>query len=428
SWRYAASLAGGHTDNERPNNSFDSFNLTARVDRAVTTTTTLGGTLRGFHGEYGSPGTIYTSDPDNEERESNWLGTGFAEFAPAPDFTARVTLGGQARRFVSENPSASGTTQITEVTNRRGVLDAQATYTGVDRHRLTAGTTLETNHTRNTGFGDINERQNLVAVFVQDQVTVTERLFLTAGLRSDDHDTFGRATTGRATVAWQAVPARVKLRASYGTAFRSPSFLDLYGESPFYVGNPDLDPERALGWDAGVDVYWPGDRGTLSVTWFDTRFRDLIVFDFGVFPGTTANVSRARTRGLEVSSRLVVGSGTELKLGYGYLEADDLSAGTRLLRRPRHTASVDLMQTWAGGWDAGIGVVAVANRTDVHAQTFETIDADDYVVARIYASWAINARIKLRARVENALDRDYEQVHGYPQPGFGAYVGAEWTF
>jgi len=133
----------------------------------------------------------------------------------------------------------------TIVKNRRVVLDWQCTYVGIERHQVTGGLTAEANHTRNTGFGSINERQQLLALFVQDQWTPVEHVFLTAGLRSDDHDTFGRATTGRATAAWLSGHSRWKLRGSYGTAFRSPAFLDLYGQSSFYVGNPDLEAEKA---------------------------------------------------------------------------------------------------------------------------------------------------------------------------------------
>ena len=78
--------------------------------------------------------------------------------------------------------------------------------------------------TRNNGFGDIDRQENSLALFVQDEWTPMNALFLTAGLRDDDYDTFGRATTGRATAAWLPVAERIKVRTSYGTGFRSPSF------------------------------------------------------------------------------------------------------------------------------------------------------------------------------------------------------------
>ena len=424
---YTVSVSGGHTDNDRPNNEFDSMNMVARLDHSLSAGTTIGATLRGFEGRFESPGDRFTNDPDNTEDESNWLATVFADFNPGEDWAGRLTLGGQLREFVSVNPGAFGT-QITTVNNERGVLDGQLSYAGWDGNRLTAGFTAEANQTTNDGFGDIHESQNLLAVFVQDEISLGEHAWVTAGLRSDDHDTFGRATTGRVTAAWQVLPERLKLRSSYGTAFRAPSFLDLYGESAFYEGNPDLEPEEAQGWDIGLDAYFGEGRGTASATYFDTHYDNLIIFDFGVFPGTTANVDQARTYGVETSGSWGIGTGTELRASYTYLEANNETNGTRLLRRPRHSGSLDVWHDFESGFDIGVGLGIVADRLDVNAQTFATIDAEDYLVARVYGSWQMTSDLRLRARIENALDASYEPVHGFPQPGIGGYVGIEWSY
>jgi vitamin B12 transporter len=423
-WNFSAQ--GGHTDNERANNAFDSANATLRLDRRVNDRTSIGGTLRWFHGIYGDPGDRYTNDPDNESHESNLLATTFATLTLAPHWTSHTVLGGQDRRFVSENPRPNGTRQITVVKNRRGVLDSQMTFAGVERHRLTAGVTAEANHTRNTGFGDINEKQTLLAIFAQDEFSPRDDVFLTAGLRNDDFDTFGRATTGRASAAWLLASRTMKLRASYGTAFRSPSFLDLYGQSAFYEGNPNLRPERARGYDAGIDYYLPAELGTLSATWFETRFRDLIASTANF--RSVENIQRARTRGVELAAQLALKSGTTLRASYTLLEADNLTSGTRLLRRPRHRASVDLAHALTERVLVGLGANIAAQREDVHARTFRTIDQEDFTVVRVYASWQITQRLAFRARIENALDEDYEEVNGYPALGVGAFAGVEWKF
>lgn len=423
---YTFSINGGHTDNDRPNNQFDSTTYALRVDRRLSPKVAVGGTWRGFIGTYGSPGAAIgwgANDPDNEESESNQLATVFAEFTPSPEVVSKAVLGGQHRRYESFNG-----TSTTLVKNRRAVLDWQTTWTASEQHRLTGGLTAEANHTRNTGFGDINESQQLLAFFVQDEWTPVERVFLTAGLRSDDHDTYGRATTGRATAAWLSADSRWKLRASYGTAFRSPSFLDLYGQSSYYVGNPDLEAEKAKGWDAGVDYFFAGQKGMLSVTWFDTRITNLIAYDFAASPSTVKNVGRARTQGLQVSGKVVLPGAIEARVAYSYLEADDLTAGTRLLRRPKHSGSLDLWHDFGGGFSAGSGLVIVSDRMDVHASTFANIKGEDYTVVRLYGAWQVNERLTLKARVENLLDETYEQVHGYPQLGFGAFAGVEWRF
>jgi vitamin B12 transporter len=421
---YNFSAAGGFTQNQRPNNDFASFTYALRLDRRLNQTMAIGVTLRGFISKYGSPGDRYTNDPDNQDSESNQLATVLVEFTPTSNLTSKVVVGGQDRRFVSDNPAPSGT-QVTVVENRRIVLDWQSTWQAGERHRVTAGLTAEANHTRNTGFGDINQRQQLLAFFAQDEWTPLEHLYLTAGLRSDDFDTFGRATTGRATAAWLSKDSHWKLRSSYGTAFRSPGFLDLYGQSSFYVGNPALRPEKARGWDAGVDYFLAGNRGMLSATWFDTRFRDLIVYDFSVFPGTTANVDRALTQGVELSGKFALPGALQVRLAYTYLEADNLTQGVRLLRRPRHSGSLDLWHDFGRGFSAGAGLAFAARRKDVDALTFATITARDYLVARLYGAWQVSPRVTLKARLENLLNEKYEQVNGYPQLGFGAFAGME---
>jgi vitamin B12 transporter len=354
------------------------------------------------------------------------LATAFADVKLSPGWSARAVLGGQDRRFVAETPQAGRPTAVTVVKNRRAVLDAQTSYARIERHRFTGGATAEANHTRNTGFGAINEKQTLLAVFAQDEFSPRDDVFLTAGVRNDDFDTFGRATTGRATAAWLLANRAVKLRGSYGTAFRSPSFLDLYGQSAFYTGNPALRPERARGWDAGVDYYLPNRRAVLSATWFDTKLTNLITStpDFS----SVENIQRARTRGAEVSAQAGVPGGLIVRGSYTYLEAENLTANTRLLRRPRHRLNADVWHDFGRGLSAGTGVTFNAQREDVDARSFRVIDGEDYTVVRLYGSWQINGRLAVKARLENLLDERYEEVNGYPALGFGAFGGVEWRF
>ena len=423
-WNFSAQ--GGRTANDRVNNSFASANTTLRLDRKLNDRVAVGGTVRWFHGVYGDPGDRYTNDPDNVTREENVLATAFADVKLADAWTAHAVLGGQDRRFVAESPRAGRATAFTVVKNRRAILDAQTSYSGIERNRVTAGVTAEANHTRNTGFGNINKKQGLLAVFAQDEFSPMEDVYLTAGLRDDDFDTFGRATTGRATAAWLVAQRAVKLRASYGTAFRSPSFLDLYGKSSSYQGNPNLHAERARGWDAGVDYYFAQKRGSLSATWFETDFTDLIASTSNF--RSVENIQRARTRGAELSAQGTLPGAIEVRAGYTHLEADNLSAGTRLLRRPRHSFSADAWHDFGRGVSAGAGVAFAAHRRDVNARTFAQIDGEDYTVARLYGAWHVNARFTLKARVENLLNEKYEEVNGYPALGFGAFAGAEWKF
>jgi vitamin B12 transporter len=424
-WAYNAFLQDGRTENQRPNNAFSGTTYAVRFDRQLSPQLAIGATARGFFGSYGSPGDVFTNDPYDHEREQNQLATLFADYAVFRGWSGKIIVGGQDRRF-TDDPGPG--VPATVVLNRRGELDWQNTVVLDDRNRLTAGLTAERDRTRNNGFGDIDRQENSLALFVQDEWTPMNTLFLTAGLRDDDYDTFGRATTGRATAAWLPVAERIKVRTSYGTGFRSPSFLDLYGQSTYYVGNQELRPEHARGWDAGVDYYLAQHHGTLSATWFDTRYHDLIVYDFSVFPGTTANVDQARTRGIELSAKAQWSGAWDARLAYTYLEANNLTENTRLLRRPRHSASADLWRNLGRGVSVGAGVQYVADRQDVDALTFATVEDPDYTVVRVYAAWAINGHLTVKARIENLLDKHYEEVNGYPALGARAFAGIEARF
>lgn len=83
---YTFSLSGGHTDNERVNNRFDSATYALRLDRQVNKDVAVGVTWRGFVGRYGSPGAdvgFGANDPNNKESESNQLATVFADLTHA---------------------------------------------------------------------------------------------------------------------------------------------------------------------------------------------------------------------------------------------------------------------------------------------------------------------------------------------------------
>ena len=426
SWDWSLSTSGSHTANDRPNNSFDSGDFVLRIDRSLPGGAGVGATLRGFDGRFGDPGDIYTNDPYAHETEGNWLGTVFADFGASPDWSARVTVGGQDRRYVSFDEEPGVFSSTTTVQNRRGIADAQASYLGFDGQRITAGFTAEDETTSDDGYGSIDRRQSLFAAFAEDEWHPFDSLHLTGGLRYDDFDTFGSSITGRATAAWLGANRSVKLRSSFGTGFNAPSFLELYGISTGYVGNPSLRPERSRGGDAGVDWYLPGHGGTLSATWFRNDYRDLIVYDFSAYPGTTANVGRAVTQGVELEAKLSLPDGAELHFTYTYLEANDTTDHTRLLRRPRDSGGADLWRDFGGGFSAGAGVQVVAGRQDVDAQTFLTVNDPDYTVARVYGEWRVSPALAFKARIENALNERYQPVNGYPALGFGAFGGVEW--
>ncbi len=170
--------------------------------------------------------------------------------------------------------------------------------------------------------------QSTGSVFALWQWPASERLTLSLGGRYDKVSDAGGFPTGRATIAYRIPETGTKLRASAGTGAKAPTLFQRF--SPDY-GSPNLDPERSVGVDAGIDQDLLDGRVSLSATVFANRFRNLINFVSGppclaTQSGCYVNVQRAATSGVELVGRAIIVEGWLNATGtYTYLQAKDAS-------------------------------------------------------------------------------------------------------
>lgn len=294
----------------------------------------------------------------------------------------------------------------------------------------TFGAERETSKLRTLSFGTPDrERARIDSIYGQIGVTPFAGLTATAGIRHDDHDRFGGATTAAASAVWRI--AATTLRASYSEGFKAPTLFQLFSD----FGNATLDPERARGWDAGVTQSALDGRLEASATVFERRSQGLIDFVscFGVASpicvgrpfGTYDNVARARSRGVEVGLAARPFDALRLGANYTYLKAENRSPGSanfgrRLARRPAHSANVTLDYVWGFGLTTGATLSHVGDSFDNAANTRRL---DSYVLADIRASFPVTANVEVYGRVENLFDARYATVFGYGTPGRAGFAG-----
>jgi len=267
-------------------------------------------------------------------------------------------------------------------------------------------------------FGlDIDKRhRSSNALFIEDRLSHGE-FELAAGLRRDSYTTFGSELSPRLAAAWSR--GGHKIRAAYGQAFRAPQIGELY--LPFF-GNPDLHAERSRTAEVGYDRYF-GSEANFSVTAFQSRFRDLIVFDF--VTSAFANVGEARSRGIEISASDRRGP-FSAAFSYTYLRATDESTGEQLARRPKHSGSLALGYE-RGAASTQLVIARVGSRPDVtDLFPFGNVTNRSYTVADILVKWNAG-QFAPYAKVENLTDTKYQEVFGYPSPTRRAIVGLRWT-
>jgi len=246
-----------------------------------------------------------------------------------------------------------------------------------------------------------------------------DALTLTAGLRRDDHETFGGETTGRLAAAWNPADT-LTLRASWGQGFKAPT---LFQTTYFCCGatepNPDLRPETADGWDAGIDVRTADGRGEFGFTVFDRDTENLITFDFAV--GGYSNIAIATSSGAELSASYALTDWFGIGLDYAYIDAED-GNGDALIRVPEHNGDVTLLFDPTGPFSGSVIVRYNGEERDSAAEL------DAWTRVDVAGRYRLNEAVELFARVENLFDEDYQQVLGYGTPGLSGYLGARFRF
>jgi vitamin B12 transporter len=264
----------------------------------------------------------------------------------------------------------------------------------------------------------LDETIRTTAVYAQDKVEAGSLLF-TAGARVDRHSRFGSHTSPRLSAAYR-VNNRWRVRAAAGRAFRAPSAGEL--AFPFY-GNPELDPETGTSYEAGADLQW--QRLAVSLTGFTTRYRDLISFDPVTF--IAANIDRATVHGAELSAGMSLGRAWHLDAAYTHLQTRDEETGQPLYRRPRNLASVTLSyatDTWTLSGNAN----AVGRRFETDFETLTDRYNGGYLKIDAAGSYRLRANLRVTARIENALDREYAEALAFPAAGRALHGGLQFEF
>lgn len=140
---------------------------------------------------------------------------------------------------------------------------------------------------------------NLPLVGPQQGVAGIRRLALTAAVRGEDYDSFGRVTTPKFGLVY-GPSADFTVKASWGKSFKAPTLFEqhyansLYLDAPGWYGgagyaddatvlvvdggNPRLNPERARTWTASLAIHPEALPGLeAEVTWFDIDYTDRVV-------------------------------------------------------------------------------------------------------------------------------------------------------
>jgi outer membrane cobalamin receptor len=354
--------------------------------------------------------------------------------------------------------------------NLRGVVNTRSEVTISSQDFLAFGFEYNREQVKNTYIADAGNTPFLLprtssAYFAENRWNPSRRWVVIAGLRVDDirthhlpPDAFGLRPLLPANSVAKANPrlsatflaregsgasrlGATRLHASFGTGIRAPSGFELA-----FTNNPRLKPEKSLSFDAGIEQRFFADRAVLDVTYFDNRFKDQIVVLGGSLSNLSSfisdNLANARAQGVEASVRLRPVRSLDLATNYTRLNSSILAldgttisqspfeVGQPLIRRPRNSGSFNaawyqgrLMLNLNGNWRTQ--VLDVEPNFGAFGGLFPN---KGYFLANAGFAYRLPRGVELYGRLNNFLNRKYEEALGFPALHLNFLAGARFTF
>ena len=272
----------------------------------------------------------------------------------------------------------------------------------------------------------LDDNQEITSFWVQDQLFIGDNLDIIGGIRYDDHERAGSATTFRIAPAYTFQQTLTTIKGSYGTGFRAPSLFELFSD----YGNEHLKEEKSKGWDVGVEQSVLENKVRLGVTYFDMQFEDRIDFDMSTYTYNQLPVD-TRTNGVEAFVRFTPISALNLLLNYTYTDTED-PEGKPLVRRPKNKVFFNAQYRFLKKGTVNLDIhwvderKTISSANDVDGNRVEALDA--YTLVNLSAYYHLSDRLQIYGRIDNLFDEFYEEAWSFATPGISALGGVKFSF
>lgn len=338
-------------------------------------------------------------------------------------------------------------------TSRIAGVDLAAIYSGISKHKLRIGTGykyqhMETSETKNYGPGvfpgvitDVTDTPFIYApdksrkvlhLSLQDEWQFAPDWELTTGIRYDDFSDTGDTFNPRIALVW-ATRHNLTTKLLYGSAFRAPSFSELYAiNNPVALGNPDLDPETIDTLELAFD-YKPTFDVQLGLSLFTYQARDLIEF-VPDSNGTSKTARNARDQdgyGLELEMDWKLSETLRLRGNYAWQRAEDEETGRRVADAPGQQAYLRADWRFWPDWVLSPQATWVGDRARAAADPRTEID--DYTLVDVTLRRSnLFKNLEAALSVRNLFDEnacepsDGQMPDDYPLAGRSLWFELSW--
>ena len=285
----------------------------------------------------------------------------------------------------------------------------------------------------NIGFGGFNkiafglekeeccvnaDKLSIDSYFFLYQFQPIKYLVISAGIRNDDNKGFNSKTTRKISAAYR-VFENLSIKTSWGEGFKVPTIF----QTTFFCcgaesANTNIRPEESTSYDLGFDFSLK-DKFSFSLVYFKKDINDQINFSFGL--GGYENIDFVESDGFEVSVNSEITEEINLYLNYSYIDSID-GRGQRLINIPKDSGELAL--TYNSSFNLSGSLTIKYNGSEI--STYGNLDS--WLRADINLFYKLNNFSEVYFRVENLLDKNYQQVFGYGTPDRSGLIGVKVNF
>ncbi|MBI5342361.1 MAG: TonB-dependent receptor [Deltaproteobacteria bacterium] len=270
------------------------------------------------------------------------------------------------------------------------------------------------------------------SAFVQEELRFGKHDGVSLGLRVDENTEAGTKWNPKAGVFHEFGRIDTTVRAAYGKGFRIPTIVEKFDPTS---GNPGLSPETVDSYEAGADWRPRGRKAVVSATFFYQQFKGLIQTGTNIPPGRffpeLENVGSAFSRGVEAGSTWWFHPRAGTSVSYTYSDTWDAKNQRRILGIPRQRGTVSLLFAPTPRLEAHVDWRIESDQLDFGPTDIVAGRRPGYARVDAFARYRWESvstdvrEIALTGKVQNLLNREYEERKGFPAPGFNFLLGAE---
>lgn len=264
------------------------------------------------------------------------------------------------------------------------------------------------------------------ALYLQDEWNFDKKWKLTSGIRFDDHNLAGNATTPRINLGYK-FNEDTNMYVSYSEFFISPSLYEYFNG---IHGNPDLDPEEGENYEIGFNHKFD-ETFTMSTHLFKRKTDNKLIWDNGY------KNADEDAKGFDIQFSKLVNNNLSLFTGYTYTKFNDEATGDNYKGYiPRHAINFGLDYN-NSKFNAVLNARASLERGKSDKAIDNMFPDKNYVIVDLAANYQPEKNVKLFAKVNNLFDKYYAEhtlaygnIHGdyYAMPGRTILVGMEYSF